>query len=149
IAASSPITAKTASGGTIGIGAVDDPSTPFTDTLTVAASIDMGYSRLVVDGSGNTALSGVVTQLAAPVLTLSTLNTVPTGDYTFTAAGQTFTAHVGNDGTNNFLLIGRGREGWEFDTDGQGAVSSVNQNLGTPSAFVPAAYSDAIVNDLL
>src|SRR5690606_24866791 len=47
------------------------------------------------------------------------------------------------------LLIGRGRQGWEFDTDGQGSIDAVSQNLGTPAAFAPAAYSDAMINSLL
>ena len=42
-----------------------------------------------------------------------------------------------------------GREGWEFDEDGQGAITNVIQGLGTTSAFTPAAYSASLINDLL
>jgi autotransporter-associated beta strand protein/VCBS repeat-containing protein len=80
---------------------------------------------------------------------LLTLNGMATGDYQFTADGQTFEAYVDNQDGTGWLLVGRGRQGWEFDADGQGAVADVNQNLGTPDAFVPAAYSDAIINDLI
>lgn len=82
---------------------------------------------------------------------LNVVNVLPTGTYPFAAAGETFNAYVHNDGTNRWLLVGRGRDGWEFDNDGQclPAEVGVAANLGTPSAFVPAFYSDAIINDLL
>jgi len=85
----------------------------------------------------------------AGIIDLNGLNALSTGDYSFTADSQTFDAYVHNDGGTGWLLVGRGRNGWEFDTNGQGAVASVNQNLGTPAAFAPAMYSDAIVNDLI
>jgi len=75
---------------------------------------------------------------------------VGAGDfYQLTADGQTFDAYFEEHGGASWLLIGRGREGWEFDTDGQGNVADVCQNLRTTAAFVPACYSDVIVNDLL
>ncbi|MFT5412587.1 MAG: hypothetical protein ACI9NC_005336, partial [Verrucomicrobiales bacterium] len=91
---------------------------------------------------------------ATPAQTLTELNTVsvlPTSTYEFSAAGETFDAYVHNDGTHSWLLVGRGREGWEFDNDGQGlpADVGVRANLGTTSAFVPSLYSDAIINELL
>ncbi len=72
-----------------------------------------------------------------------------TGNYTYQAGGQTFTAYVTQYAGSTWLLIGRGREGWEFDTDGQGLASEVSQNLGTVAGFAPRAYSDAIINDML
>ena len=86
--------------------------------------------------------------------TLTDLNSVsvlPTGAYPFSAAGETFNAYVHNDGIHSWLLVGRGRDGWEFDTDGQGQPADVGVSsvLGTPDAFVPALYSDAIVNELI
>ena len=65
------------------------------------------------------------------------------------AAGQSFTGYFVEFEGKEWLLIGRGREGWEFDTDGQGSVNDVSQNIGTAAAFAPACYSDAIINDLL
>jgi fibronectin-binding autotransporter adhesin len=66
-----------------------------------------------------------------------------------TADSQTFTAYFEEFDGGQWLLIARGRNNWEMDTDGQGSVDDVSQNLKTTSAFTPAVYSDAIVNDLL
>lgn len=74
-----------------------------------------------------------------------------------TAAGQSFTGYFVEFDGKEWLLIGRGREGWEFDTDGQGSVDAVSQHVATSgsedlilsNAFAPACYSDAIINDLL
>ncbi|PQJ27587.1 hypothetical protein [Rubritalea profundi] len=66
-----------------------------------------------------------------------------------TADGQNFDAYFEEFDGQEWLLIGRGREGWEFDTDGQGAVGDVSQNVGTTAAFAPKCYSDAIIIDLL
>ncbi|MBI1375608.1 MAG: LEPR-XLL domain-containing protein, partial [Phycisphaera sp.] len=81
--------------------------------------------------------------------TLQDLSGLSSGNYAFAAGGETFDAYVDNDGANGWLLVGRGREGWEFDTDGQGSVDAVNDNLGTSAAFNPAAYSEDLINDLL
>jgi len=82
---------------------------------------------------------------------LNSVSVLPTGNYPISAAGETFDGYVHNDGTHSWLLVGRGRDGWEFDNDGQGSPANVGvqANLGTPSAFVPALYSDAIINDLI
>lgn len=65
------------------------------------------------------------------------------------AGGKTFNACFEEYDGKTWLLIGRGREGWQFDADGQGSIAEVGRNLRTPAAFMPACYSDAIVNDLL
>ena len=82
---------------------------------------------------------------------LNSVSVLPTGNYPFSAAGETFDAYVQNDGTYSWLLVGRGRDGWEFDADGQGSPADVGvqTNLGTPAAFVPALYNDAIINELI
>ncbi|MFT5409576.1 MAG: hypothetical protein ACI9NC_002301 [Verrucomicrobiales bacterium] len=80
------------------------------------------------------------------------LDTLTTGDYSITADGETFDAHVDHDGTNGWLLIGRGREGWLFDNDnatGQQSPADVKGNLRTPAGFAPAHFRDNIVRDLL
>ncbi|ADB17731.1 autotransporter-associated beta strand repeat protein [Pirellula staleyi DSM 6068] len=118
-------------------------------SLSIASPINLQYARLVVGGAGDVDISGDISSTLPTSPTLATLGLFPTGDYTITAAGQTFNARIQNDGTTSWLLIGRGRDGWQFDTDGQGLVSDVNQNLGTVAGFAPAAYSDAIVNALL
>jgi len=69
--------------------------------------------------------------------------------YSVTADGQTFDAYFEDYDGQSWMLIGRGRKNWEFDTDGQGSVDDVSQNLKVQAGFAPACYSDAIVNDLL
>lgn len=91
----------------------------------------------------------LVSPLAAQAISLPFVAISPTGNYQFDAAGQSFTGFVENDGTHSWWLVGRGREGWEFDEDGQGTNAQVAQNLGTTAAFAPAAYSSAIINDLI
>ena len=120
-------------------------------TLTVNCDINLNLSPLVADGAGNVTINGRVLgyTAGATVPAINTLGLLTTGDYTFTAGGQTFTGRVDNDGTNSWLLVGRGRAAWDFDTDGQGDPGEVNQFLGTTTAFAPAAYSDALVNALL
>jgi hypothetical protein len=80
------------------------------------------------------------------VATFATLP--PATEPELTADGQTFTAYFDDYGGQSWLLIGRGRDGWDFDTDGQGVPGEVSLNVGTTSAFPPKAFSDAIVNDL-
>ena len=139
-----PASSVNAADGTqqIGVGSI-------AGTLTVQAPINLKYSRLVLDGAGDTVLSGVISATTPTSPSLTTLNNFATGTYSITAAGQTFPVFVNNDGVNSWMLIGRGREGWEFDTDGQGTPTSVSANVGVAAGFAPRALSDAIVNDLL
>jgi uncharacterized protein (TIGR03382 family) len=90
-------------------------------------------------------------QSVPPVVpSLNWLDRYTTGDYTFDIAGYNFQGRLDHDGTHGWLLVGRGRQGWEFDADGPGgAIADVNQNLGTPAAFTPTAYSDTLINDLI
>ena len=85
----------------------------------------------------------------ATVPSLLYLDNLATGNHTFTADGQTFEGYVEQHDGAGWLLVGRGREGWQFDSDGQGDVADVNQGLGTTAAFGPAAYSEAMINDLI
>ena len=92
---------------------------------------------------------------------LHTLSILPTGNYVFRAGDVTFEGYVHqeergaalhplrDDVKTSWLLVGSGREGWEFDNDGQGSVSDVITGLGTPGAFSPAMYSDDLINALL
>lgn len=82
---------------------------------------------------------------------LNSVSVLPTGNYSFSADGETFDAYVQYDGTHSWLLVGRGRDGWEFDNDGQGTTAEVGvvSVLGTPDAFMPALYRDAIINELI
>ena len=80
---------------------------------------------------------------------LNTLSILTTGNYVFLAGGESVNAYVENDGTDSWLLVGRGREGWNWNAAGQGSSSEVSQGLGTPDAFSPAAYSTNFINDLI
>ncbi len=87
----------------------------------------------------------------AQITELNTVSVLPTGTYPISADGENFDCYVHNDGTHSWLLIGRGRNGWEFDADGQGVVADVGDPalLGTIDAFPPAMYSEGIVQSLL
>ena len=82
---------------------------------------------------------------------LHALNVLPTGNHLFLVGGESIEAYIENDGAIGWLLVGRGRNGWEFDTDGQGVAAEVGvqANLRTSAAFAPALYSDALINDLI
>ncbi|MFP6871905.1 MAG: LamG-like jellyroll fold domain-containing protein, partial [Verrucomicrobiales bacterium] len=71
------------------------------------------------------------------------------GSFSFSTSDQIINASVENDGTDSWVLIGRGREGWTWDAGGQGSFADVNKYLGTPAAFPPAAYSAAVINKLI
>jgi flagellin-like hook-associated protein FlgL len=72
-----------------------------------------------------------------------------TGKVVINTGTEIFDGYVDNDGTHSWLLVGRGREDWEFDADGQGNRDDVITGLGTSAAFQPAAYDPQIINDLL
>jgi hypothetical protein len=104
---------------------------------------------------GAVALSFITIPADAAITHLDNLDFLATGTHSITADSQTFDGYVRNDGGTGWLLIGRGRNGWQFDTNGQGGgggdgVGVVNgTGLGTTAAFGPALYSDAIINDLI
>ena len=72
-----------------------------------------------------------------------------TGNHDFVINGSTETLYVDFDGSDHWILVGRGREGWDFDTDGQGVTTDLSVGLGTTAAFAPVAYDDAFVNDII
>ena len=80
---------------------------------------------------------------------LDFLKQLDTGTHEFFAGGESFDGYVDHDGTNGWLLVGRGREGWNFSNASQGSTASVSQNLGVPTGFAPAHYSSTIINDLI
>jgi hypothetical protein len=48
-----------------------------------------------------------------------------------------------------WVLIGRGREGWTFNPNGQKSASAVRSNIDTPAGFAPAALATKWVDGLL
>jgi autotransporter-associated beta strand protein len=118
--------------------------------LDVLPDVNLEVRDLVVDGAGDLLLDGAIHIYTGPITpSLNVLDTLVPGNYPFTAAGESFLGYVDHDGSDAWLLIGRGREGWEFDADGQGAITNVYQGLETTNAFAPAVYSEAVINELL
>ena len=104
--------------------------------LIVMGDIDMQVAVLIVNGDGDTVMNGEISGLGTIPPALGNLDAFATGDYSFTAGGQTFQARVDNDGTHSWLLIGRGRQGWDFDADGPASnPDEVNDGIGTSAAF--------------
>lgn len=87
----------------------------------------------ITGGSGDDTISSILTS----------------GNYDFDINGATETLYVDYDGTDHWILVGRGREGWDFDTNGQGVIANMSVGLGTTAAFAPVAYDDAFVNDII
>lgn len=83
------------------------------------------------------------------VSSLTDIVGLETGLYDLDTGSQKLTGYVENDGTDSWLLVGRGRENWEFDGDGQGSTADVVNGLGTTAAFAPAAYDPSIIDDLI
>ena len=128
-------------------------TTIFSDsgTLTINGNIDMSAHSLTVDGPGNVVINGDLT-IAPPntIPNLGNLDTFATGDYTIAADGEVFDVRVDHDGTNGWLLVGRGREGWQWNAAGEGpGPDAVNDNLGTPAAFSPYSFSSSLINELI
>ena len=126
----------------------DGTEQPIAITIDGASDPLLGAPALVAateDGETVTGrLSVTDADLAYPLWT--------TGHYPVALAdGQQLEVYIENDGTHNWLLVGRGREGWQFDHDGQGTAAEVSDpsTLGTTAAFAPAIYSDAVINELI
>jgi hypothetical protein len=129
-----------------------------TNTGNFVSDSDTGTDPLVTDSDGDGATDGTeVTFQTDPndaedtptgITELDTISVLPTGSYDMIAGSRKFSAYVENDGTHSWILVGRGREGWTWDANGQGAVDDVS-TIGTSSAFVPATYSTATINELI
>ena len=129
-----------------------------TDTGNFVSASDTGTDPLVTDSDGDGATDGTevafqtdpndAEDLPEGITELDTISVLPTGSYNMLAGSRKFSAYVERDGTHSWLLVGRGREGWTWDANGQGAVDDVT-TIGTSSAFVPATYSSATINELI
>ncbi len=122
------------------------------------------FNFTVTDGSSITASETfdiTVTPVNdAPVVTNNGATVDEGGSFTFAGssgsgitsidvAGTPTNVLVDNVASESWILIGRGREGWEFDTNGQGNIADLFAGLGTNAAFDPVAYDDAFVNNLM
>jgi len=120
-----------------------------------------GTNPLLVDSDGDLANDGVeVAESTDPkdpgsrpeaIEDLNVVSVLPTGTYKFLADGVVFNGYIHRDRAQSWLLIGRGRNGWEFDSDGQGDLAEVGDSalLGTSAAFAPAMYNEAIMQNLI
>lgn len=73
-----------------------------------------------------------------------------TGVHDFRTAGGTVPLYVDDDyDGGGWVLVGRGRTGWDFRNAGQGDANDLVNGLGTPEAFEPVYLSTAIVQGLM
>ena len=139
--------------GTIGAGvplmlANGARFTSSSDGQYLGVETDLDINCLGISGDGEVELSGVISSSNQDIQ-LGNLDELATGTYSITAGGSNQTMYVENDGISSWLLVGRGREGWEFDEDGQGAATNVIQDLATTNAFAPVAYPSALITDII
>ncbi len=141
---------------------ITDPQVTISgSTLTINPSSDLEISTVydvtmgsgvIQDSLGNNfsgLSSGEFNFSTTAITSLSQIIGLPQGNYIISANSETFNGYVETSLGSSWLLVGRGREGWEFDADGQATNADVISNLGTTAAFPPAAYSNAIINDLI
>ena len=109
-------------------------------TLTLSVTIT------APSGTGNaktaTILNNVITRL-------NQITTLATGNYPVRANSEAFTGYVLDVSGTRWFLVGRGRNNWDFDANGQGVNADVITGLGTTAAFPPRAYNNAIINSLI
>ena len=132
-----------------------------TNTGNFVSDSDTGTDPLATDSDGDGATDGTevafqtdpndAEDLPEGITELDTISVLPTGSYNMLAGSRKFSAYVENDGTHSWFLVGRGREGWTWDANGQGTDAEISdtETLGTPEAFAPAAYDTATINELI
>ncbi|HWJ97971.1 MAG TPA: fibrinogen-like YCDxxxxGGGW domain-containing protein, partial [Acidimicrobiales bacterium] len=78
--------------------------------------------------------------------------TSPSGTYWLSTPAMDrpaqFYCDMKTDG-GGWVLIGRGRQGWNWSPNGQGGTAAVRTNVSGPSAFAPAALADATISGLI
>jgi hypothetical protein len=125
---------------------------PTTD-LQIGTSYDVTIATSVIeDLNGNDYIgltTGNLNFTTTAITSLAQVTGLADGNYVVTANAQTFTGYVKTSLGSSWLLVGKGREGWEFDSNGQGTNAGVAANLSVVAGFSPNVYEDAIVNDLI
>jgi hypothetical protein len=109
-------------------------------TLTLSVTIT------AASGTGN---SKTATLFNNVITRLNQITNLATGTYPVRANNEAFTGYVANLSGTRWFLVGRGRNNWDFDADGQGVNADIITGLGTSAAFSPRAYNNAIINSLI
>ncbi len=132
-------------GSTITINPTIDLEIGTVYDVTMAASVieDLAGNDFAGIASGNLDFT------TTPITSLTQVVGLATGNYVVNANAQTFTGYVETSLGSSWLLVGRGRENWQFDANGQGTNAEVTANLGVVAGFSPKAYEAAIINDLI
>mmetsp|Transcript_56565 Transcript_56565/g.122970 ORF Transcript_56565/g.122970 Transcript_56565/m.122970 type:complete len:815 (+) Transcript_56565:911-3355(+) len=86
-----------------------------------------------------------------PVYNLKTVHTAKTGYVNLALGDQDpVKLYVDNDWDDGgWVLIGRGRDDWQWNDAGRGSWQSLADDLGLPAAFSPAYAPSSVVNSLL
>jgi hypothetical protein len=120
---------------------------PTTD-FEIGTAYDVTFATGVIEDVNGNDFGGITAGnfnfSTAAITSLAQVTGLAAGNYIVTGNGQTFTSYVTTSLGSSWLLVGRGREGWDFDSNGQATNADVPSNLG-----VVAAYEDAIINDII
>ena len=143
------ITSDGGAGSVIGSGAV--AGNPQSVTAIDLRPLPLGTLTLSVtitapSGVGNAKTATVTNNV---ISRLNQITNLATGNYPVRANSEAFTGYVVNVSGTRWFLVGRGRNNWDFDADGQGVNANVITGLGTNAAFTPRAYNNAIINGLI
>lgn len=142
--------AQTCAENTCGAGTCDDSTGVAVctcDAATTGANCQtcaVGYNDYDHDGLCEASCDG------ASCAGLGAANGLATGSHPFQLLGGVDELHVDGDHEGGgWVLIGRGREDWQFTNTGRGAPAEVGQDLGTTAAFAPKYLRTEIVRELI
>ncbi|MFP6667558.1 MAG: hypothetical protein VB876_09600, partial [Pirellulales bacterium] len=130
------ITYAAASTGTVSVAdnTLDPPDTDALFHEQLVPDVQSAPLALTADGldPAKSYLVEVLHGTASSAPNLQTLNNFPTGTYPLNALGQTFDAYIEQHDGSGWLLVGRGREDWEFDSNGEASnPAEIIAGLGT------------------
>ncbi|MFK7839384.1 MAG: Ig-like domain-containing protein [Bdellovibrionales bacterium] len=142
--------------------AINDPQIVISaNTITINPTTDFDLGRIYELTMGSNVIEdlsgrpfgginpGTLNFSTPPITSLAQISGYANGIYNVEANAQSFQGYIYNELGSSWLLVGKGRQGWQFDADGQGTLTGVTSNLGTVAGFTPNAYPEAIINDLI
>ena len=143
------ITSSGGAGSVTGSGTIS--SNPQNVTAIDLTSLPLGTLTLsvTITAPSGTGIAKTDTVTNNVITKLTQIATLSTGNYPVRANSESFTGYVTNISGTRWFLVGRGRNNWDFDADGQGTNADIITNLGTSAAFTPKAYKNAIINSLI